>query len=564
MRPAGQGSTESLYFRYPTFEARAVPEQGSAATRHRVVIAGAGPIGMTAALILARHGIASVVPDKKNTFNDGSRAICIARASMHIFERAGAVEAFVDKALGWRFGRSYYQGKPIYRLEMPHPPGEKYLPMYNLQQQYIEQFLHDAVQRTPLIDMRWQSEVTGIDARTDGVSLDVASPPGDYPLHADYVLSADGARSPIRSMLGLRMKGDNYEGQYVIADIQMAHDFPTERRAFFESAGNPGGTVLIHKQPDNLWRVDYQLREGESEADALREDNLRARIQCILDDIGHTGPWALEWWSIYTANTLCLDDYKHGRVLFVGDSAHIVPIFGVRGLNNGLADAHNAAWKLAYVLKGVAKPALLDSYSPERRGATLDVFANALKSTRFMTPPSRGWQLARQAALSLAVKNAFTRDFANPRQMQPYTYADSPITLRGCSDGTIEGDDDTVFSGGPVPGSASPNVELDDGSHLLDHVGDGFSVVWFVDDAMDAHAKVGFDAMRALDPTFSVYRVVGDGLREAEGSMADTFHAVRGTAYLLRPDQHIAARWRVLDVEAMVRALQICLGAASP
>ena len=287
MRPAGKGPLNSLYFDYPHFPARHVPELDGVAARHPVVIVGAGPIGMTAALVLARYGIRSVLLDRKDTFNDGSRAICIARPSMHILERIGAVAPFLDKALGWRFGRSYFRGEQIFRLEMPHPRGEKYLPMYNLQQQYIEKYLHDAVAACGLIDMRWQSEFAGIECRADGVSLGIASPAGDYRLEADYVLAADGARSPIRSQLGLRLKGDNYEGRYVIADIRMDHDFPTERRAFFEPSGNPGGTVLIHKQPDNIWRVDYQLREGESEEEALREENIRARVGAILGDIGH-------------------------------------------------------------------------------------------------------------------------------------------------------------------------------------------------------------------------------------------------------------------------------------
>ena len=109
--------------------------------------------------MLARYGIKSVLIDRKDTFNDGSRAICIARPSMHILERIGAVAPFLAKALGWRFGRSYYRGEQIFQLEMPQPPGEKYLPMYNLQQQYIEKFLHDAVAANPLIDMRWQGIV---------------------------------------------------------------------------------------------------------------------------------------------------------------------------------------------------------------------------------------------------------------------------------------------------------------------------------------------------------------------------------------------------------------------
>src|SRR6185295_4817104 len=238
MRPAGKGPLDSLYFQYPIFPVGRAPERDGVQTRHPVVIAGAGPIGMTAALALARHGVRSVLLDRKETFNDGSRAICIARPSMHILERIGSVAPFLAKALGWRFGRSYYRGAQIFRLEMPHPESEKYLPMYNLQQQYIEKFLHDAVAACPLIDMRWQSEVVAIAPRDDGVAVDIATPSGNYRLDANYVLAADGARSPIRSMLGLRLKGENYDGRYVIADIRMDHDFPTERRAFFEPSSN--------------------------------------------------------------------------------------------------------------------------------------------------------------------------------------------------------------------------------------------------------------------------------------------------------------------------------------
>src|SRR5437016_4001459 len=471
MRPAGKGPLDSLYFHYPIFPVGHAPERAGKRTRHPVVIVGAGPIGMTAALALAHHGVRSVLLDRKETFNDGSRAICIARPTMHILERIGAVAPFVEKALGWRFGRSYYRGEQIFRLEMPQPPGEKYLPMYNLQQQYIEKFLHDAVATSDLIDLRWQSELSAIERHNDRVSVPISSPEGDYRLDADYVLAADGARSPIRSMLGLRLKGDNYEGRYVIADIRMDHDFPTERRACFEPSGNPGGTVLIHKQPDDIWRIDYQLREGESEEEVLREENIRARVGAILKDIGHTKPWELEWWSIYSANTLCLDDYRCGRVFFIGDAAHIVPIFGVRGLNNGLADADNIGWKLALVLNGEADDRLLDSYSPERRGATLEVFANATKSTRFMTPPTRGWRLARQAALSLSLNHEFPRALANPRQMQPYTYSESVLTPYAGRDND--------FAGGPVSGSVALNAKLADGSHLLDRAGIGLTAILF-------------------------------------------------------------------------------------
>jgi 3-(3-hydroxy-phenyl)propionate hydroxylase len=439
---------------------------------------------------------------------------------------------------------------------MPHPPNEKYLPMYNLQQQYIEQYLHDAVAACDLIDMRWQSELSDIKSGADGVSIGITSPVGNYRLDADYVLAADGARSPIRSQLGLRMKGDNYEGRYVIADIRMDHDFPTERRAFFEPSGNPGGTVLIHKQPESIWRVDYQLREGESEQEAMREENIRARVRAILGDIGHDKPWELEWWSVYSANTLCLDDYRHGRVFFIGDAAHIVPIFGVRGLNNGLADAENLGWKLSLVLNGEADERLLDSYSPERRGATLDVFANATKSTRFMTPPTRGWRLAREAALSLSLKHEFPRGLANPRQMQPYTYSESPLTPYAGRDAD--------FTGGPGCGSVAPNAKLADGGHLLDQAGIGMTAILFCEGSPTAEQTALLEQLRKMDKCFTALLIGTNAIADVDGEIARLFAAVPGAFYLLRPDLHIAGRWKTIVESEILRTAGLSLGRDTP
>ncbi len=553
MRPAGRGPLQSLYFEYPTFDAPDVPEHSGASLNHRVAIVGAGPIGLTAALTLARHGIASVVLDAKTSFNDGSRAICIARSSMQILDRLGVAQPFLAKALGWLHGSTFYRGRVIYRLEMPHSAHDKFLPMYNLQQQYIEQYLHDAAVRDPLIEMRWASEVTDTRPDDQGVTLHVASTKGDYKLKVDYVLAADGARSGVRSQMGLRLKGENYEGRYVIADVRMQHDYPTERRALFEPKSNPGGTVLIHKQPDDIWRIDYQLRDDEDESVAVGEVEIRRRVGAIIAEIGHDKEWELEWWSIYKANTLCLDDYRHGRVIFVGDSAHIVPIFGVRGLNNGLADAYDIGWKLAYVLSGHANETLLDSYSPERRGATLDVFANATKSTRFMTPATRGLKLMRDAALSLSISHDFAKRFADPRQMTPYTYANSPLTLA-----TSE---DREFVAGPRSGAACINCNLASGGHLLDHAGIGFTALVFGE-----HLLTGAlgDALYKLDPQITLLGIgpAGD-LADTDRTIADAFDAKPGTVYLLRPDLHVAGRWRQFGIEQLITALKTCLGEPS-
>jgi 3-(3-hydroxy-phenyl)propionate hydroxylase len=530
MRPAGRAETDSLYFTYPRF-APPSGERDALSAPQRVVIVGAGPVGMTAALTLAREGVASVLLDAKDTFNDGSRAICIARQSYHILDSLGAVAPFVEKSLGWTMGRTFYRGQQILEFQMPDSASEKYRPMYNLEQQYIEQYLWDAITREPLIETRWQSRLTGIAPDDTGATLTVEDPNGAYDLRADWVLAADGARSEIRTALGLRLKGRNFEGRYVIADVQMAHDYPTIRRALFDPAARPGGTVLIHKQPDDIWRIDYQLGDDEDETEALREETVRASVARVLEDIGHDGPWELEWWSVYSANTLALDDYRHGRVVFIGDSAHIVPIFGVRGLNNGIADAHNIGWKLGWVLNGKAGEALLDSYTPERRGATLDVFANASKSARFMTPPDGGWRIMRDAALSLALTHPWAGALANPRQMTPFTYAGSPGVLP----------DDTGFADGPVSGAAMVDARVGDG-FLSDRMGPGFTLVCF-----DAGLA---DSVRALPDAPRVVCLPPDS-EAAARLCADT-----GSAYLVRPDLHIGARWRKATSDNVANALR--------
>ena len=559
MRPAGRAETDSLYFDYPHLPFVRPAELEGRAVRHRVAIVGAGPVGITAALELSRHGVESVVLDAKATVNDGSRAICISRHSLEILQQLGVDGPFVEKGLGWTRGRTYFRDRAIFRFEMPHSEQERFLPMINLQQQYIEQFLIDKAGESELVELRWQSAVTGVSQTDSGVTLEVTTPEGDYRLECDYLLAADGARSVVRKAFGLALHGEAYEGRYVIADVCLKSDLPTERRAFFDSAALPDTTLLVHKQPDDIWRIDYQLGPNEDPEQAVKESRIRERVSLIVREVlGEDEDWELEWWSLYKAYTLALDDYRHGRVLFIGDSAHLVPIFGVRGLNNGLADAANAGWKLACVLKGQAPDRLLDSYSPERRGATLDVFANAGKSTRFMTPPTRGYRLMRNAVLALALHNDYASGFADPRQVTPYTYAQSPLTLA----------DRAGFEAGPMPGAPLVNRRLGDDDFLLDYLGAGFALLYFSEDgeiAPGLQARV--EALRARGVDLTLLRLcqaagIEGTLVAPDGQLFAGYGAKHGSAYLARPDRHVAARWKRLAPADLDSALAIALGGA--
>jgi 3-(3-hydroxy-phenyl)propionate hydroxylase len=505
---------------------------------HQVAIAGGGPIGLATALGLAKQGVSSVVIEADNSVCEGSRAICISRRSLQILQRLGVLDAFMAKGLPWTSGRSYYKDQEVLRFSMPHAATDKLPPMINIAQYHIEQFLLDEARKFPdLIDIRWASSVTQLQSRTDGVTLTVTNDLGEYTIDADWLVAADGGQSFIRKSLGLKLEGQAFTGKFVIVDVELHSPFPTERRAWFDCACNPGSTMLMHKQPDNIWRIDYQIPDDADLDAAIQEANVRPVVERHLTAIGEAHlPWKYLWSSAYRAGTMTLDNYVHGRVVFAGNAAHAMPIFGVRGLNSGFEDADNLMWKLAMVVKGQATAQLLETYSTERIAAYHVNATNAGKSTEFMAPGSRGFALMREAALSLAGTQRHIASLLNPRQTSAVAY-DAPLTE---SDGFTDG-----LQIGQAP--VDVPVQWPDGTqgHLLDRIASGFCLLVLGGANSVNLAQLASHAPASSDtpipnhplPRLQILHFKGD--TQDHTALATTWGWSR--AYLLRPDGHIAS-----------------------
>jgi 3-(3-hydroxy-phenyl)propionate hydroxylase len=551
----------SIYYRYKVHKpwlASAHPAQ----PRHPVAIAGSGPAGLVTALELARHGIASVILTAELQVSQGSRAIVFTRRSMEILQQVGVADRMTENGLPWRFGNSYYRGQHVFRMEAPHDPDDRFFPMLNIQQQYLEEYLLEACEASPLIEVRWGNKVTQVSQQPDHVEAVIDTPEGPYPLAADWLIAADGGRSEIRSMMNLQMEGASYEGFFVIADIKIDLPLPTERLAYFDPEWNRGNTILMHREPHGIWRVDYQLPKGESPEDALRPESLKARIDAQLAMIGFAGKtWEMDWSSVYSARTLTLPDYVQGRVIFTGDAAHLLPIFGVRGANTAFQDAQSLGWHLAFVLKGLAGPRLLANHSAERVGAAREIIHEAGKSTRFMAPPAGGFALLRDAVLSLSLTQDFVRPLYHWRTSRPHAYTHSMLNSPD--------DDNGLFKSGPAHGAPPQNVRLAANDFLLDHLGGGFDLLYFTQaQAVPAPIMQGVAKARARGVPLRILAIgASQPVQGADVTLADADGHFRqrygvpasGAAYLLRPDQHVCARWLTLDAARLQAALDAAL-----
>jgi 3-(3-hydroxy-phenyl)propionate hydroxylase len=534
-------------YSYPEFAYRQSPEQQAGEIkRHPVVIIGAGPVGLTLALDCAQRGQPVVVVDDNNTVSIGSRAVCYAKRTLEVWDRLGVGEGFAQRGIQWKVGKVFFQDELAYQFDLLPEAHHKMPAMINLQQYYLEEKLVERCEASPLVDLRWKHKLLNL-AQTTGTgdefaTLTVETPDGVFTLQADWVVAADGANSDTRRMAGADFTGHFFQDRFLIADVVMKAGFPTERWFWFDPPFHRGQSVLLHKQCDDVWRIDFQLGWNADPVEEKKPENVIPRIQAML---GPDVEFELEWVSVYQFACRRVDQFRHGRVLFAGDAAHQVSPFGARGANTGVQDCDNLAWKLKAVVSGEAPLALLDTYHEERAFAADDNLLNSTRSTDFITPKSRTSLRLRNAVLELARTEPFARPLVNSGRLStPTPYAKSSLN-------TPDGD---AFAGHMVPGTFCADAPvLRDGqpAWLLNQLGDGFVLLSFGPVPADARVRVGNVAARVLE--------VGRDVVDADGVLTERYDGQPGTVYLIRPDQYVAARWRGFDAAAATAALRRAL-----
>ena len=511
------------------------PDQDAAQpVHHPVVIVGAGPVGLSLAIDLAQRGQPVLLVDNDDKLSFGSRALCFAKRTLEIWDRLGLGQAMVDKGVSWNVGRVFLRDEQLYQFNLQPEDGHQRPAFINLQQYYCEALLVERALQLPLIDMRWANTVVGVQPQAQGAQLTLDTPEGAYVVDAGWVVACDGSRSALRGLMGLEAKGRVFRDRFLIADVKMTADFPTERWFWFDPPFHPGQSVLLHREPDNVWRIDFQLGWDADPEEEKKPENIIPRVQALL---GPKAEFSLEWASVYTFACQRMERFVHGRVIFAGDSAHGVSPFGARGANSGVQDADNLGWKLDWWLRGLSSDELLHSYAPEREYAADENILNSTRATDFITPKSEISRLFRDQVLALARSHEFARRLVNSGRLSV------PATLT-CS--LLNTPDVDVFAGRLQPGAplADAPVQTPDGAPawLLRCLGPDFTLLFFGD----------APAWGANLPHVKLLRL-GLDLLDAQGLLAQRLDAKPGTAYLVRPDQHVCARWRH-PTEPAVRA----------
>jgi 3-(3-hydroxy-phenyl)propionate hydroxylase len=530
-----------------------------------VLVIGAGPVGQTAALLLARWGLPVIVVDARPERDlVGSKALVQQRDVIDVWCAVGAGDEIAAQGVTWTTGRTMYRDRELFATQWVDR-GASPLPAFvNISQSRTEARLDEQIARQPLIDVRWDHEVVGLTQDDHGVTITCRSGKSEsngkdeVRLHGSHAIACGGARGDgLRGLLGVTFDGESFTDPFLICDLRTdLGSWSHERRFYFDPEWNPGRQVLVHPCPDSTYRIDWQVPPGYDLAAEEASGALDRRIRQIVGD----REYEIVWKSVYRFHARCADRFRVGRVLLAGDLAHLVSPFGARGLNSGVQDAENAAWKIAFARNGWGdEDVLLTSYDVERLAAARENIAVSTATMDFLAPrDAEAWQHRREVLERAVDDSSVHPQVDSGRLAEPYWYGDSPLVTPDPTRAAPARPPKGQYPE-PAPGVLVPDfpVAIPDRpqvTRLRQLVRDGLLVLV----AGTAGAQ---RARAALGPVAAPVAVLDVDAIAENGRARSCLGLEEGEYWLVRPDGHIAAVAR--DTTALLAAAHVAVGRAS-
>jgi 3-(3-hydroxy-phenyl)propionate hydroxylase len=507
-----------------------------------VVIVGACPTGLTLAGLLGRYGVDLLVVERNLQTVQEPRAVSIDDESLRTMQSVGIVNDLVPHiVLGYGSeyfsprGRSFLKVKPS-TLEYGYPRRNAF------RQPILEQLLRDNLSRFSNVTALFETELVGFAQSEKGVTLDLRSIAAPLSVSCDYLIACDGSRSFVRQTLGVGLHGSTFKERWLIIDLEGTTDRTRDTKVYC----NPKRPCLSLPGPRGTRRFEYMLRDGEADDDVLAPD----RVAALLRLYGNDNHAVLRRKVVYTFHARMAERWRNGRILLAGDAAHLMPPFAGQGMNSGVRDAHNLAWKIAAVVSGYLGSDLLDSYETERREHVAAMTQLAIRMGQVMMPRNRLQAFAVQTFFrSLALYPAARSYFAEMK------YKPKPRFHRGFL--LAEGPTKSLI-GRLFP---QPVVMTRAGVALLDDVlGDGFALLAPPGTSPQLLRKIDLGALglpiRAVavldkeDASPMEPPVIA--ARDLRGELAKLLSGQPSGLYLLRPDRYVAGFFPLKEASAVV------------
>src|SRR5918999_803059 len=264
---------------------------------HAVAVIGAGPVGLTLACRMAQHGVrVTLYEAEPRLIEEGSKALCMQRETLEIWARLGIGDAVAKRGVQWRLGRTYFRDTELFTTQLPGTTGDHFPPFVNISQSEVDEMLLARVRQLPGVDVCMGHRLTALTQHDGGVELTFETDDGRATARFAYAVGTDGAHSTVRHALGLPFPGHTFDDVFLIADVHADLPYPAERRFFFDPSWNRGRQVLIHPQPDGVWRIDWQVPAGTDLDVERASGRLDRRIRAV---IGPEVAYEVVWVTAY-------------------------------------------------------------------------------------------------------------------------------------------------------------------------------------------------------------------------------------------------------------------------